>query len=208
MEAYERINFIQILLTLYNDSALRFFKFPLTVCCILYKKLEEEHAECNLSPPEHECNWSVSMTIVSSMPVPCRNSIRKSTGLVCTAVCRAACMSQAEANQSRRIHPSLTVYQMSISYSWGFFVAWFFYLFVPLLWYYKQKTCILLILLYLTLLWPEFVSCFSGEAAVHILMFVFLYSHCSTCSSVRRGLWHTGVWVRFNLKNSMFVCLL
>lgn len=130
MEVYERINFIQILLTLYSDSALWFFKFPLIVCCILYQKLEE-HAECNLSPPEHECNWSVSMTTVISMPDPCRNSIRKSTGLVCTAVCRAACMSQAEANQSRRIHPSLTVYQMSVSYSWGFFVAWFFiYLFL------------------------------------------------------------------------------
>lgn len=126
MEVYERINFIQMLLTLYNDSALWFFKFPLIACCILYKKLEEEHAECNLTPPDHECNWSVSMTIVNSMPDPCRNSIRKSTGLVCTVVCRAACMSQTEAKQTRRIHPSLTVYQISVSYSWGFFVAWFF----------------------------------------------------------------------------------
>lgn len=56
MEAYERMNFIQILLTLYNDSGLRFFKFPLIECCILYETLEEEHTECNLSPPEHECN--------------------------------------------------------------------------------------------------------------------------------------------------------
>lgn len=60
------------------------------------------------------------------MPDPCRNSICKNTGLICTAGYRAACTSQAEANQSRRIHPSSAGYQTLILYSWGFFVAAFF----------------------------------------------------------------------------------
>lgn len=40
MEAYQRINFNQILLTLYNDSRLLFFKFLIIVCFILYAKAE------------------------------------------------------------------------------------------------------------------------------------------------------------------------
>lgn len=40
MEAYQRINFNQILLTLYNDSRLLFFKFLIAVYFILYAKTQ------------------------------------------------------------------------------------------------------------------------------------------------------------------------